>query len=505
MNEEIYYLLLKLPDYLGGHILLSIAALVVGLVIGIPLGVIASSRPTLAEYLLGIAGILQTVPTLALLALMVPLLGGMIGFVPAFIALTLYSILPILANTITGIRAVDPTLTEAARGLGMDDWQMLYRVQLPLAAPVILSGVRTATVLVVGTATLALPVGGLSLGNYIFSGLSMNNITATVFGCIFTALLAIAMDQLVHLVELAVERHSRELAWCAIVGFGVVLVVGLYPPVARVFSAPPTVVASAPFTEQYILSDVMKGNLEAVGLTVDQRQGMGETIQFYALMHNQIDCCINYTGNIWVTLMHKKHVADPKTTYNETVRFMKEKYDVECLGKLGFENAYVLAMRDDHARKLGIESIDDLKRHSRKLIIAGDEQFFDRPEWRWVRDQYGLHFREIKQMDPGLIYGAIQDDQVQVICAYSSDGRIEANKLRLLKDPRKVLPSYDAVLLLSRKGSQNAKLREALLPLIERVTQERMERANLRVDVDEESPRLAARELQAALKEPRTK
>src|SRR5439155_1683732 len=147
-------------------------------------------------------------------------------------------------------------LTEAARGLGMNDWQMLGRIQLPLAAPVILSGIRTATVLVVGTATLALPVGGLSLGNYIFSGLSMNNITATVFGCVFTALLAIFMDQLVHLLELALARRSKSMACWAAGGFAVVLAAGLYSPIAQAFAAPPQIVASAPFTEQYILSEV---------------------------------------------------------------------------------------------------------------------------------------------------------------------------------------------------------------------------------------------------------
>src|SRR5262245_10776458 len=172
MLDSLTELAARLPDYLGGHMLLSVAALAVGLAISLPLGIMASRRPKLAEMLLGTAGVLQTVPTLALLVLMVPLLGGLIGFWPAFVALTLYSILPILANTVIGIRGVDPALIEAARGLGMSDRQMLRRVQLPLAAPVIISGIRTATVLVVGTATLATPVGGESLGNYIFAGLA---------------------------------------------------------------------------------------------------------------------------------------------------------------------------------------------------------------------------------------------------------------------------------------------------------------------------------------------
>ena len=151
MIEHLAEVLRDLPAYLGGHMLLSMAAMVVGLAISLPLGVVAVRRPRLAEMLLAIAGIVQTVPSLALLALMVPLLGGRIGFLPAFLALTLYSILPILSATIVGIRGVDPSMTEAALGLGMSERQMLFRVQLPLAAPVIIAGIRTSTVLVVGT------------------------------------------------------------------------------------------------------------------------------------------------------------------------------------------------------------------------------------------------------------------------------------------------------------------------------------------------------------------
>src|SRR5439155_22875766 len=183
------------------------------------------------------------------LVLMVPILGGLIGFAPAFVALTLYSILPILANTVIGIRGVDPTLVEAARGLGMSDRQMLRRVQLPLAAPVIISGIRTATVLVVGTATLATPVGGASLGNYIFSGLEMNDMTSTIFGCVFAAALAVGLDQLVRLLEVATRRRSRRLALVAAAGLFLVLAGGLYGPIAGLFAPPAPIVSSAPFTE----------------------------------------------------------------------------------------------------------------------------------------------------------------------------------------------------------------------------------------------------------------
>jgi osmoprotectant transport system permease protein len=189
--------------------LLSVTALAVGLVVSLPLGVVAARRPRLGEWALAFAGVVQTIPSLALLALMVLLLAGRVGFLPAFVALTLYSVLPILANTVLGIKGIEPRLTEAARGLGMSERQMLFRVELPLAAPVIIAGIRTATVLVVGTATLATEVGETTLGNYIFQGLNTRDHSATVFGCVCAALLAVSLDQLIRLLEAAARLRGR--------------------------------------------------------------------------------------------------------------------------------------------------------------------------------------------------------------------------------------------------------------------------------------------------------
>lgn len=504
MNEQLIECFRDLPDYLGWHMLLSVAALAVGLAVSVPLGIVASRRPKLAELTLGVAGVIQTVPSLALLVLMVPLLGGTIGFLPAFLALILYSVLPILANTVIGMRGVDPVLIEAAQGLGMSGRQMLRRVQLPLAAPVIIGGIRTATVLVVGTATLVTPVGGQSLGNYIFGGLATQDHVATVFGCIFAAVLALVLDQLVRLFELAARRRNRRLAWIGAAGLLLVLAGGLYGPIRSLFTPPPAIVASAEFTEQYILSEVLKEKLHAAGFTVSQRKGMAEGVQFLALRGEQIDCCVNYTGNIWVVLMKRKESADREVIFDEACRFLKEQYGVVCLGKLGFENAYALAMNPIRAAQLlgprNQWTLTRLAEQSRKtpLSIAGDLQFFRRLEWPQLRDAYRLKFTDRIDIDPTLMYGAVRDNEVDVIVAYTSDGRLKAYGLVLLKDDRRALPFYDAILLVSARAAARPGFIEALRPLVAgggAIDLAAMREANHQVDVDQRLPREAAHHL----------
>lgn len=497
MSEHFRELLQDLPAYLGGHMLLSVASLVVGLIVSLPVGIYASRRPRLGEWTLGVAGILQTIPSLALLALMVPLLGGMIGFWPAFVAMTLYSLLPILANTIIGIRGVDPTLIEAAQGLGMSDWQMLFRVQLPLAAPVIIAGVRTATVLVVGTATLATPVGETTLGNYIFAGLNTRDHVSTVFGCICAALLAVVLDQLVRVLEVASRERKPALFWGGVCTLMLIVGGGMSRPLARMLRPPANlaVVGSADYTEQHILSELLRGTLDGAGFTVDQRKGMGETIEFDSLRAGHIDCYVDYTGNIWTTLMKRPEPRDPATTLREVRAYLLDKHKILCLGPLGFENAYALAMRRADAEKLGVRSLVDLAPHAASMRIAGDLQFFHRPEWQRVQKEYGLRFRETRPVDPTLMYPSIKSRAVEVICAYTSDGRIEAYDLVVLEDPRQAFPPYDAILLVSARAANRPGFRAALEPLVGAINLDLMRKANMRVDVEGQRPRKAGSEL----------
>jgi osmoprotectant transport system permease protein len=505
VTEQLAELCKDLPGYLGGHLSLSASALAVGLAVSVPLGVLASRRPKLSELALGVAAVVQTVPSLALLALMVPLLGGMIGFAPAFLALVLYSVLPILANTVIGLRGVDPVLTEAARGLGMNDRQMLLRVQLPLAAPVLIAGVRTATVLVVGTATLATPVGEATLGNYIFQGLETRDHLSTVFGCVAAAVLAVVLDQLIRLLEAAARRRSRLLACVGAAGLLAVVGGGLYKPVARLLAGRTNraVVASGPFTEQHVLSEVLARRLSAAGFAVDQRKGLGESIQFEALRRSQVDCLVDYTGNVWATLMKRSDFADRATTLAEVEGYLRREHGIVCLGPLGFEDAYALAVTRADAERHGLRTVDDLARHARRLReqggrlrVGGDVQVFHRPEWRRVKDAYGLGDEDVEtvDMDPTLMYSAV-GRSVNAITAYTSDGRIKAYDLVLLEDSRHAFPPYDAVLLLSPQAAARPGLAEALRPLLGAIDVEAMREANRRVDLDRQRPARAAAEL----------
>ena len=230
-----------LPGLLAAHVRLTLLALSIGVVASIPLGVWASRRRAVERAVLGVAGVLQTIPSLALLAVLVPLLAwaglGGIGFTPALIGLVLYSLLPVLRNTVTGLRSVDPAMLEAAQGVGMTPREALLRVELPLAAPVIVAGVRTAAVWTVGTATLATPVGAQSLGNFIFGGLQTRNLDAVLVGCAASAALALALDGLVRLVEVGLDRRRRGRLVTGLAGFAAVAIASVIPLAATALDA----------------------------------------------------------------------------------------------------------------------------------------------------------------------------------------------------------------------------------------------------------------------------
>ena len=205
--------------------------------ISLPLAIASRRRPLLRAALLAVASVVQTIPGLALLALFYPMLLALagltdrlfgksfsaLGFLPAVLALALYSMLPVLRNTVVGLDGIAPSLREAARLFGAGRWRLLADIEMPLALPVVMAGIRTSAVWVIGTATLSTPIGQESLGNYIFAGLQTQNWVFVLFGCVAAAALALAVDQLLALMERGIAAHSR--ARVALAGAGLVLIV----------------------------------------------------------------------------------------------------------------------------------------------------------------------------------------------------------------------------------------------------------------------------------------
>ena len=188
--------------------MLTFAALFLAILFAVPLGILLYWQPTISKPIVYVTGLLQTIPSIALLAMMIPLLG--IGFVPALVALFLYALLPILRNTITGLQSVDPILKNVAEGMGMSSSQQLRWVEFPLASPVILSGIRTASIINVGTATLAAFIGAGGLGEFIVAGLALNDSKLILQGAIPAALLAILMELLFEGISLRIlPKHLR--------------------------------------------------------------------------------------------------------------------------------------------------------------------------------------------------------------------------------------------------------------------------------------------------------
>jgi osmoprotectant transport system permease protein len=480
-----------LPDYLGNHVRVSVTALALGLLVSLPLALAARNRPVLRGALLGFASVVQTVPGLALLALFYPLLLALaalsltwlglgfsaFGFLPAVLALALYSMLPVLRNTITGLQGVDPAILEAAQGVGMTPRQSLFMVELPLALPMMMAGIRTAAVWVIGTATLSTPIGQTSLGNYIFAGLQTQNWVFVLFGCFAAAALALVVDQLLALVETGIRNRSRVRVALGAVGVLALVAATLVPSMARPQST--YVVGAKTFTEQYVLATLMAQRLRAAGLSASSREGLGSNVIFDALASGDIDVYVDYSGTLWANQFHRTDIK-PRTELLADLKNTLAKASITLLGELGFENAYALVLPKKRADALGVRSIADLASRAGTMSIAGDYEFFSRPEWARLQTAYGLSFRAQRQMQPDFMYAAVASGEVDVIAGYTSDGLIAKYDLVVLDDVKHAIPPYDAIVLISPKRAEDHALRAALTPLLGQIDITTMREANLR-------------------------
>lgn len=494
MNVALAEAVAELPALIEAHLLLSGCAVAIGVVLGLPLAIWAADDKRIRITLLAAAGLVQTIPALALLALFYPLLlatGRLLGapipalgFLPALIALSLYALLPVVRNGLAAIEGLDPNVVEAADGIGMTRRQRLLLVDLPLGAPVILAGIRTATVWTIGAATLATTVGQASLGNLIFSGLQTENWIRVLVGCAASAVLALAADGLIALIEHGVAWRSR---WRVRLGLGLLaaaMALTMLPLSSAQGGRGTIMIGAKNFSEQYILASIIETKLKAAGFHTLRRDDLGSAVAYRALAAGDIDVYVDYSGTLWTNVLRRTDSPPAAVMRRELAVELRRRDGVDLLGPLGFENAYVLAMRRDRAQALGIRSLDDLAASAPRLRMASDIEFLSRPEWRSVASAYGIRFASQKSYNPTFMYRAVADGSADVISAFSSDGRIPALDLVMLADPRGALPSYEAVLLLSPRRAHDRAFIAALTPLVGSIPIARMQKANLMVDRD---------------------
>ncbi len=500
----------RVPPLLVAHVQVSLSAILLALVISLPLAIYAARHRRFASGVLAFASLIQTIPALALLALFYPLLLGLaaligggvpaLGFLPALLALTLYALLPILRNAVTGLTGVSSASREAADGLGMTRWQKLRLVEAPLAAPTIMAGIRTASVWTIGAATLATTVGQPSLGDLIFAGLQTQNWTLVLTGCIASAGLAIIVDLLLGQIERAIAlRHvwrARIAAGLLALGLAVAIIPSLLPREEAI------VIGTKSFSEQYILARLIGGRLEEAGYSVRYRDGLGSAILFRAVMSGDIDISVDYSGTIWTNEMGREDGLSNDAMLAAIGDYVRDGYGARLVGALGFENAYAFAVRPEDAQLRGLRTLDDLSRAAPELTLGTDTEFLDRPEWARVRAVHGMNFAATRSFNPTFMYPALAGGEVDAITAFSSDGRIAAEGFVILEDNRNAIPAYDAILLVSPDLANERKALAAIRPLIGAIDVETMRKANYRVDreTDKQTPVQAAHWLDRQLR-----
>ena len=360
------------------HIQLSFIALLIAALIGVPLGILLTKTKRLSEIVMNIAAVLQTIPSLALLGLMIPLFG--IGKVPAVIALVVYALLPILRNTYTGIAEVDQSLVEAAKGIGMKPWRRLRKVELPMAMPVIMAGIRTAMVLIIGTATLAALIGAGGLGDLILLGIDRNDSSLILIGAIPAALLAIIFD----LVLRFMQKLSYKKLMLSLAAIVIVLLIAIIAPLLSNKGEHITI-AGKLGSEPSIITNMYKILIEdETDDTVEVKDGMGKTsFLFNALKSDDIDGYLEFTGTVLGELTKEdlKSKEEPKV-YHQAKQSLEKKYDMTMLKPMKYNNTYALAVKEDFAKKHHIETIGDLDKVKDQIKPGFTLEFND--AWRWL-------------------------------------------------------------------------------------------------------------------------
>ncbi len=487
------------------HVLLVVVSTLVAIAIGVPTGILAARRPRAGAPIVWLANVAQTIPSLAMFGFLLPLpfIGGL-GARTAIFVLILYALLPIVRTTAAGLRSIDPVLIEAATALGMTPAQRLRQVEVPLALPAIVAGIRVAAVIGVGTATIAAAVGAGGFGEYIFRGLSMVDPTVILAGAIPSALLALFIDGALTLVERALVRSSAGRntgRWMAGAGL-VLLAIAAVPAVIASLSRSADVVrvGSKNFTEQILLGEILAQVLESRGIDVERRLNLGGTfIADTAVRSGDIDLYVEYSGTAHSAIFKAAPEPDPRQVF-DAVRQRYADAGLTLMDPLGFDNTFAILVRGADARQSGLRTISDLRTKAPSWRAGFGYEFLQRKDgFPGLAQTYDLTFAAAPTaMDLSLIYRALAEGQVDLIAGDATSGLIHAYDLVMLEDDRRYFPPYDAAIVVRTSLIlARPEVRATLSTLSGRVKAVDMRRMNYAVDVERRDAAAVAREFVA--------
>jgi len=475
------------------HLQISLLSLLLAVFIAVPLGVILVKLPKLKEWMLQLTGVFQTIPSLALLGLFIPVLG--IGKIPAVTALVIYALFPVLQSTITGLDSVDKNLQEAAEAFGMNRLERLRKFELPLAMPVIVSGVRTAAVLIVGTATLGALIGAGGMGSFILLGIDRNNTALILIGAISSAFLAILMNIVIKYLE----NKSLKKILISLIALITATVLSFIPSIAPMMNTKHLVVAGKLGPEPEILINMYKELIEANSdIKVKLEPNFGKTSFLYeALKNKQIDIYPEFSGTITSSLLKNQVQVsnDPLEVYEAAREGILNQDKLVYLKPMEYQNTYALAVKKDYANKYDLKTISDLSKVEDSAVAGFTLEFNDRDDGnKGLKSLYKLELN-VKTLEPNLRYQAINGGNVQIVDAYSTDSELIEYDLVVLEDDKQLFPPYQGAPLMRKDTLEKyPELEEILNKLAGQISAEEMSRMNYQVKVDKRSASEVAHE-----------
>ena len=480
------------------HILISLLAISIASVLGIILGIIISEYRKFSGLILGTVNILYTIPSIALLGFFITITG--VGNTTALIALIIYALLPIIRSTYTGIITINPLIIEASEGMGSTKLQQLFKVKLPLALLVLMSGIRNMVTMTIALAGIASFVGAGGLGVAIYRGITTNNAAMTFLGSLLIAILALVFDFILGLIEKRLTNHKR-------VKYKInpkLIILGLFIVIFGIYFSlnskkDKTInIATKPMTEGYILGQMLTELIEQdTDLKVNMTTGVGGgTSNIHpAMLKGEFDLYPEYTGTSWEAVLKKEGSYD-ESKFDELQKEYKEKYNLEYVNLYGFNNTYGLAVNKDIAEKYNLKTYSDLAKVSNNLIFGAEYDFFEREDgYKELQKVYNMNFKKQIDMDIGLKYQAMKDKKIDVMVIFTTDGQLAISDVVVLEDDKKMYPSYRAgTVVRSEILSEYPELKPVLEKLNNILDDKTMADLNYQVESEGKKPEDVARE-----------